>query len=358
MGYGAIDLHKKESQIRIVRDSGEVLDRRIATTRDRLTAMFGEQPPMRVLVEAATESEWVAQHLETLGHEVIVADPNFTPMYGHRSRRVKTDRRDVAALAEACQQGWYRAAHRRSATQRTVQIELNVRRELTDSRTRAIAIVRAVIRGAGFRIRSGSTGRFLARVSELDLPPSMLETLGPLRTMIKVLTEELARADERFTTIAADNPDVTRLMTVPGVGSITATAYVAALDNAARFSRAGQVASYLGLVPSEYSSGEQQRRGRVLRSAHPHVQSLLVQAAWRMSRSKDPRTVSLRAWAQGIARRRGQKIAMVALARRLARILFAMWRDGVAYDGARIRLTPRHGAAPIGEDATKLAVTR
>jgi transposase len=358
MAYGAIDLHKKESQIRIVMDSGEVLDRRIATTRDRFTAMFWARPPMRVLVEAATESEWVAQHLETLGHEVIVADPNFTPMYGHRSRRVKTDRRDVAALAEACQQGCYRPVHRRSATQRTVQIALNVRRELTDSRTRAIAVVRAVIRGAGFRVRSGSTGSFLARVSELALPPSIDETLGPLRTMIKVLTEELARADERFTTIAADNPDVTRLMTLPGIGSITATAYVAALDDAARFSRAGQVASYLGLVPSEYSSGEQQRRGRVLRSAHPHVQSLLVQAAWRMSRSKDPRTAGLRAWAQGIARRRGQKIAMVALARRLVRILFAMWRDEVAYDGARIRPTPRHGAAPIGEDASKLALVR
>jgi transposase len=203
--------------------------------------------------------------------------------------------------------------HRRSATQRTVQIELNVGRELTDSRTRAISVVRAVIRGAGFRIRSGSTGRFLARAAELDLPPSIMETLGPLQTMIKVLTEELARADERFATIAADNPDVTRLMTLPGIGSITATAYVAALDDAARFSRAGQVASYLGLVPSEYSSGEQHRRGRVLRSAHPHVQSLLVQAAWRLSRSTNPRTAGLRAWAQGIARRRGQKIAMVAL---------------------------------------------
>ena len=71
---------------------------------------------MRILLEASTESEWVAQHLETLGHEAIVADPNFAPMYGQRSRRVKTDRRDVAALADACQRGFYRAAHRRSAT--------------------------------------------------------------------------------------------------------------------------------------------------------------------------------------------------------------------------------------------------
>src|SRR5262245_25223411 len=353
MAYGAIDLHKKESQIRMVLDSGDVLDRRIATTRDRFTALFWGRPPMRIVVEAATESEWVAQHLEALGHEVIVADPNFAPMYGHRSRRIKTDRRDAAALAEACQRGCYRAAHRRSARQRTVQIQLNVRRELTDSRTRAIAIVRAVLRGAGFRVRSGSAGTFLARVAELDLPPSIIDTLGPLQTMIKVLSEELAQADERFATIAADNPEVTRLMTVPGVGSITATAYVAALDDAARFGRAAQVASYLGLVPREYSSGEQQRRGRVLRSAHPHVQSLLVQAAWRLSRSKDARTAGLRAWAEGIARRRGRNIAMVALARRLARILFAMWRDGVAYDGARIRPTSRRGAPPIAADATK-----
>ena len=97
MEYGAIDLHKKESQIRILTEDGEIVDRRIATTRDRLTAVFWGRPRMRILLEAATESEWVAQHLETLGHEVIVADPNFTAMYGHRSRRIKTDRRDVAA---------------------------------------------------------------------------------------------------------------------------------------------------------------------------------------------------------------------------------------------------------------------
>jgi transposase len=113
------------------------------------------------------------------------------------------------------------------------------------------------------------------------------------------------------------------------------------------------VASYLGLVPREYSSGEQQRRGRVLRSAHPYVQSLLVQAAWSVWRSKDPRTAGLRRWAQGIAHRRGNSIAVVALARRLARILFAMWRDGVPYDAVRTDPTRAHG----GEGTTKTAVT-
>src|SRR5262245_47466741 len=335
MEYGAIDLHKKESQIRIVTEGGEIIDRRIATTRDRLTAVFWGRPRMRILREAATESEWVAQHVETLGHEVVVADPNFTAMYGERSRRIKTDRRDGAALTEAGRRAGYRAAHRRSATQRTVQCLLNVRRELTDSRTRAISLSRAMIRGAGFRLRSGATDSFLRRVAELNLPASITGPLSPLRCVIAVLDEELTKADERFEQLVAHDPVVRRLTTFPGIGPITASAYVAALDDVARFGGAAQVTSYLGLVPREYSSGEQQRRGRVMCRAHPYVQALLVQAAGRISRVKNPRPAARRAWADTIARRHGKQIAMVALARRLARILFAMWRDEVAYDAAR-----------------------
>jgi transposase len=356
MEYGAIDLHKKESQIRILTEDGEIVDRRIATTRERLTAVFWGRPRMRILLEAATESEWVAQHLETLGHEVIVADPNFTAMYGHRSRRIKTDRRDVAALAEACQRGCYRVAHRRSAVRRSVQAQLNIRRELTETRTRAISLTRALVRGAGFRIRSGSTDSFLTRVGALDLPSSMTDTLSPVRRVIELLNTELTRADETFATHVGEDPVVRRLTTLPGIGPITASAYVAALDDAARFGGAAQVASYLGLVPREYSSGEQQRRGRVMRSAHPYVQALLVQAAWRIVRVKNPRTAALRTWADAIARRRGKKIAMVALARRLARLLFAMWRDEVAYDPARIRSSPRTSVAASDDGVTRSVV--
>jgi transposase len=356
MEYGAIDLHKKESQIRILTEDGEIVDRRIATTRERLTAVFWGRPRMRILLEAATESEWVAQHLETLGHEVIVADPNFTAMYGHRSRRIKTDRRDVAALAEACQRGCYRVAHRRSAVRRSVQAQLNIRRELTETRTRAISLTRALVRGAGFRIRSGSTDSFLTRVGALDLPSSMTDTLAPVRRVIELLNTELTRADETFATHVGEDPVVRRLTTLPGIGPITASAYVAALDDAARFGGAAQVASYLGLVPREYSSGEQQRRGRVMRSAHPYVQALLVQAAWRIVRVKNPRTAALRTWADAIARRRGKKIAMVALARRLARLLFAMWRDEVAYDPARIRSSPRTSVAASDDGVTRSVV--
>ena len=217
MEYGAIDLHKKESQVPIVAADGEVIDRRILTTRDRLTAVFWGRTPMRILIEASTESEWVAQHLESLGHDVIVADPNYGAMYARRSRRVKTDRRDAAALADACQRGNCRPAHRRSARQRIVQSMLNVRRELTDSRTRAISLCRAITRGAGFRIRSGRTEAFLNRLAAPELPASMTATLLPLRSVIEVLDDELAASDDQFATIVAEDLVAKRLMTVPSI---------------------------------------------------------------------------------------------------------------------------------------------
>jgi transposase len=168
----------------------------------------------------------------------------------------------------------------------------------------------------------------------------MKESLTPLHHVMEVLDEELARADAHFATLVADDPIVKRLTTCPSIGPITAAAFVAALDDVHRFDGRrgpGQVTSYLGLVPREYSSGEQQQRGPVMRSAHPYVQALLVQAAWRVCRSKDPRAAALRSWGHALVRRRGKKIAIVAVARRLARILYAMWRDGADYQPARLR---------------------
>lgn len=102
-------------------ENGEYQEQRIPTDRDALRAFFAERPRARILLEAATESEWVARHLESLGHEVIVADPNIAPMYASRSRKVKTDKRDARALCDACHLGAYRPAHRPSDTSRLLR---------------------------------------------------------------------------------------------------------------------------------------------------------------------------------------------------------------------------------------------
>ena len=332
MDHIGIDLHKRESQICIVTPEGDLIERSVQTTRERFAAVLGTRARARVLLEASTESEWVAQYLEALGHEVIVADPNYAPMYPERRRRVKTNRRDARTLATACRLGAYRPAHRVSATQRRIRQQLVVRDVLIRARTRTIAMTGALVRSEGLRIRSGNAEQFVTRLEELTLPPTLQTTLAPSVAVLEALDGEIRKADQGVAQVAIDDPVVTRLMTVPGVGPVTAAAYVATLDRADRFAGAHQVESYLGVVPSEASSADKQRRGGITKAGNPRMRWLLVQAAWGALHSKDAAAQPLRQWADRIAQRRGKKVATVALARRLAGILFALWRDETTFD--------------------------
>ena len=336
MEHIGIDLHTRESQICILTSEGEIIERRIQSTRQRFTALFKGRARARVLLEATTESEWVAQTIEQWGHEVIVADPNYAPMYPARRRRVKTDRRDARMLAEAARLGSYRPAHRVSAEQRHVRRQLRGRDLLVRTRGRTIALMRALVRSEGLRIRAGAADRFGVYVTELELPADLQTTLRPLVVLWEHLTAQLAAADAQLAATVAANPVVQRLTTAPGVGPVTATAFVATLDEAGRFGGAHQVASYLGLVPSEDSSADRRRRGHITKAGNPRMRWLLVQAAWAACRSRRAEGASLRVWAAQLAKRRGSRIATVAVARRLAGILFAMWRDQTTYDGRQV----------------------
>jgi transposase len=339
MEHIGIDVHRNQSQICILTEQGELIERRIQSDRARFREVLGSRPPARVLIEASTESEWVARCLEAAGHEVIVADPNFAPMYATRSRRVKTDRRDAQTLAEACRLGAYRPAHRTSDAQRHVRAHLAVREALVRTRSRYISLVRALLRREGIRIRSGTAKTFVQRVNEAELPEPLGLEIAPLFTVLEPINEQIQRCDDRLAQIAKEDSDIERLATVPGVGPVTAVAFKATLDDAARFRGAHQVASYLGLVPRERSSGEKQRRGRITKAGNCRVRTLLVEAAWLILRGKNPATAALRGWGERLALRRGKRIAAVALARRLARILFAIWRDRSSFEPERVRRT-------------------
>lgn len=333
MLYGAIDLHSKHSEIRIVDASGQVqLMRRIPTTRERLVAIFGASAPVRILLEAGTESEWVAQALEAAGHEVVVADPNFAPMYGAVHRAVKTDRRDVVALAEANRCGWFKRIYRVSAAQREVRQHLRVRRQVVQARSGLIALAKSLLRQAGFRLSGGSAETVPARIAALTVPAALAEALAPVTATLTHLTATIAAVDARLAQRAAADPTVRRLQTVPGVGPIVAQSFRAFVDDVGRFGNAGEVSAAIGVVPREDSSAERRHRGHITKVGPRELRSLLVQAAWMCWRSRKAPT--LRLWADGIAARRGKRIAVVALARRLSRILFAIWRDGSTFAGA------------------------
>jgi transposase len=190
-----MDVHTKESQICILTEEGELIERRVRTEPQRFAAVLGARPRARLLIEASTDSEWVARGLEGVGHEVIVADPNVAPLYAPRTRKVKTDRRDARALAEACRLGASRPAHRLSDPQRHVRGRLLVRDAVVRTRTRSLSLIRALLRQQGSRVPSGSAEAFERRVSAMRLPGRRLSTLAPLLAIMRPLNAQLAYSD-------------------------------------------------------------------------------------------------------------------------------------------------------------------
>jgi transposase len=319
------------------------------------------KPEVRTDSGEDPESEWVARCLEALGHEVVVADPNVAPMYATRTRKVKTDRRDARALQEAWLLGADRPAHRLSDAQRHGRGRLAVRDALVRPRTGSIALTRAWLRRHGWRVPTGSGETFSRRVMARSLPGRLLSEVAPVLAVMRTVHQPRAYSDGVIEAVTRPDARVQRLRTVPSVGPVTAAAFVATSDAAGRFHRAHEVEAYLGLVPRKLSSGESQRRGRITKAGNRRMRWLLVQAAVSIRRLRDPRTAALRRWATGIAARRGKKIAVVALARHWAGLLYAMLRDGTTYPPRGVRATRLRRPLPAkgrsGANAN-MAVTR
>lgn len=186
MEHLGIDVHKRDSQVCVLGGVGEVvLGRHVPTQREKLAELLGQRPKARVLLEASTESEWVERCLEELGHEVVVADPNFASMYATRSRRVKTDKRDARRLAEANRLGAFRKAHRISDEWRQVRAQMAAREVLVRTRTRLINQVRAQLRQQGVRVGSGDAETFAQRVAALSLPSGLQQQVEALLKVLK-----------------------------------------------------------------------------------------------------------------------------------------------------------------------------
>jgi transposase len=333
MEYGAIDLHLRRSQIRIIDEQEQVvLDRRVETTRAEFDRLLAGRAPMRLLIESRPESEWVAQHLEGLGHEAVVVDPTYAAMYGSRSRNVKTDKRDVAALALANRRGVYRRAHRAPTATRQLRQQLRVRRQLVRQRTALVNLLRALLRQEGVRLPSGQTESVPARLDRLAVPATLQAALAPLRAIVEALNQTLATLDATFNTRAATDAVTQRLMTAPGVGPILALTFQAVLDTPDRFGgKASRASAFVGLVPREDSSAERRHQGSITKTGPGDLRALLVQGSWAIWHRRSARAAPWRAWALAVSARRGRRIAVGAMARRLTRVLYAMWRDATDF---------------------------
>lgn len=332
MEHCAIDLGGSKSQVCVRASDGQVLHEQRLETRSLKEYLQGI-PRCRVVMETCAEAFCVADAALAAGHEVRVVAATLVRSLGVGARRTKTDRRDAQVLSEVSSRIDLPSVHIPSKRSREWKTICGMREALVHSRTQLINNVRGWLRGQGVRIRRGTPVSFATRVRELEAVPSYVESQ---LAVIEVLCVQIKVAERNIKKLAESDPVCVRLMTVPGVGPITSLRFVSALDEAVRFPSAHRAESYLGLVPGESSSSESQHRLSITKAGQSGTRWTLVQAAWSLRigcRSERARPLQL--WANEVEKRRGRRIATVALARKLAGILFAIWRDGTTFDPAR-----------------------
>lgn len=330
MDHVAIDLGGRESQICVRSSDGKVLEEKRLPTA-KLGAWLGKRDKSRVIMETCAESFAVADQGRAAGHEVRVVPATLVKTLGVGARKLKTDRRDAQVLSEVSCRIELPGVHIPSTQARQSKSVCGMRETLVESRTKHINAVRGWLRTQLIRLRSGTSATFAQRVrahvaSKGQNVPLHVELV---LESIEQLSAHIARADEAVAELAQNDARCQRLMTVPGVGPVTAVRFVAALDELGRFPSAHHVESYLGLVPGQDSSSDTVRHTSITKAGSSAVRRVLVQACWSMRhcRSQDP----LVRWSQDVEQRRGKRVAIVAMARKLAGILFALLRDGTSY---------------------------
>ena len=237
----------------------------------------------------------------------------------------KTDRNDARGIAQMMRVGLYRPVHVKTLRSQKLRMLLTHRKLL---QAKAIAVendLRATLRNFGLKVGVVGTVKFEARIKELiENFPDLVALVEPLLVVRRVLREQIVRNDEVCR----------RLMTVPGVGPIVALTYRATVDVPARFRKSKSVGAVFGLTPSRDQSGERDRPGAISRCGDEMMRTTLYEAAQAMLFCS-AKWSWLKAWAMKIARHRGIKRAIVALARRLAVIMHRIWIDGTEFRWTR-----------------------
>jgi transposase len=339
MEHVAIDLGGRESQLCVRSCDGTILEEKRCLTRD-LGTYLAKRPASRVILETCAEAFHVADRALELGHEVRVVPATLVRSLGVGARRTKTDKRDAQTLSEVSCRIDLPSVHIASDKSRELKTILNMREALVGARTKLINNVRGYLRGRAISIPRGPDAFFKAidKLLEKKEATSVLESsIQRQLRMIKALTVEIEEANKETAGLAKRDPICPRLMSVPGIGPITALQYVACVDDVTRFKSSHHLEAYFGLTPGENSSSEHRQKLGITKAGSPAMRKYLVQAAWAARRKHGQHPMLV--WTLEVEKRRGKRIAVVALARKLAGILFAIWRDGTTY-------TPKLSARP------------
>ena len=321
--FAGLDVSVKETSVCIVDETGKIVrEMKLASEPDALVAVL-KNPSYhfkRIGLEAGPLSQWLFSALAEAALPVICVN--------------KTDRNDARGMAQMMRVGLYRPVHVKTLRSQKLRMLLTHRQLLL---SKAIALendLRGTLRNFGLKVGMVGKVKFEARIRELvENLPDLAVLVEPMLIVRRVLREQIVILHRRLLAIVRDDEVCRRLMTTPGIGPVVSLTYRATVDIPARFRKSKSVGAVFGLTCAEYQSGEVDWDGRISRCGDEMMRTMLYEAAQAMMRSK--KWSWLKAWAMQIARRRGMKKAIVALARRLAVIMHRIWVDGTEFRWTR-----------------------
>ena len=330
--YVGLDVSKEETAFCVKDVDGKVLAfGKVATDPQALFEMLKEHClcPGRIVMETGTLSGWLARELCKLGVAIDVIDARQAHAV-MRLQHNKTDANDADLLADIARTGFYRAVAVKSETAQEERVLLKARAHLVGVRRDTENTIRGLLASLGLRFPKGSAKLGMRVREALREHPDLVASIGPLLSAVAALKCEIERLDKAVMTRAKGDAACRLLMTVPGIGPVTALAYVATIGDAERFAKSRAVGAYVGLTSRRWQSGEMDYSGRISKHGDAMLRSLLYEAANSLL-TVVRRAHPLKDRARRVRKRTSHKKACVALARRLAVILHRMLITGEAF---------------------------
>lgn len=323
-----IDIAKSVFEVALSDTPGTVQERH-RLSRERFRRFFAKREATTVLMEACGSAHYWGRELQAMGHEVHLLHPGDVARYRDGN---KTDRADAKAVLEAARNTELDPVPVKSREQQAIAALHRLRQGYLQTRTARINAVRGHLREFGVVIPVGASHVVARAESALEveeLPDFLTQALRGVLDEIEQLGAKAEQLRKELEGLAREMPEAMILMSVPGIGVLTATALVAFVGDLNRFSSGRHLAAYLGLTPREHSSGQTRRLGRITKRGNSYLRMMLIHGARSALRAGSVTDVpdDLRTWALGIARRRGFNVAAVALANKLARVCWRVSRD-------------------------------
>ena len=332
--YVGLDVSQRETSVCVVNDAGQsIFEGKARSDPGALTLLLRKRAPNaeRIGFETGAMAGWLWHELRRVDLPVVCIDAR----HAHAALSVrmnKSDQNDAKGLAELVRVGWYREVKIKSEESQKVRTMLVARSRLVSIRRDIENRVRSMIKEYGLLFRRAIGLKFRSQVIDLVAKDHQLRTvIDPLLSIHEHVCRQQTKFDEEVRRLAKSDETTRRLMTVPGVGVITALTFRHTIDDPSRFRSASKVGAYLGLTPRRSQSGETDMNGKISRWGDRMLRTYLFEAATvLLYRTK--KWSSLKAWGMKLARRIGVKNAKVAVARKIAVILHCIWVDGTSFE--------------------------